>query len=232
MELPNVSVIVPVHNAEKIVGTCIESILSLDYPKEKMEVIIVDNNSTDSTKRIIEKYPVKYLFEEKVGQFHARNLACEHAKGEILAFTDGDCIVDKNWLKNLVRNFTDDQIAGVGGKIIAYKPKSVVEKYSARYVLIQEWNIKERYPYIVTANAAYRKKVLEELGFFDGSLYSGGDVDMGWRVTKAGYNYYTHQMRLFITSIEHHCISFISNFLGMGDGMSDISKHAWEESCD
>ena len=96
----------------------------------------------------------------------------------------------------------------------------------------EEWNIKERYPYIVTANAAYRKKVLEELGFFDGSLYSGGDVDMGWRVTKAGYNYYTHQMRLFITSIEHHCISFISNFLGMGDGMSDISKHAWEESCD
>ncbi|MBN2013939.1 MAG: glycosyltransferase [Candidatus Altiarchaeota archaeon] len=187
MELPTVSVIVPVHNAERIVGECIESILDLNYPKEKTEVIVVDNNSTDSTKEVIQKYPVRYLFESRKGQFYARNLAVKNAKGEILAFTDGDCEVDKNWLKNLMRNFTDDKIAGVGGKVVAYNPQTVVEKYSAKYVLIQEWNVKEKYPYIVTANAAYRRKIIEELGYFDGAQYSGGDVDMGWRVTKAGY---------------------------------------------
>jgi len=187
MDLPNVSVIVPVHNAEKIVGECIESILKLDYPKEKIEIIIVDNNSKDTTKETIQKYPVKYLFEPKKGQFHARNLAVKNASGEILAFTDGDCEVDKMWLKNLLKYFTDDKIGGVGGKVIAYNPQTVVEKYSAENILIQEWNVKEKYPYIITANAAYKRKVIEDIGYFDGGQYSGGDVDMGWRLFKAGY---------------------------------------------
>jgi len=203
---PEVSIIVPVYNGEKNIAECIESLLNLDYPREKLEIIIVDNNSKDRTKEIIEKYEVKYLFEARRGQFYARNTGIENSKGELLAFTDSDCVVDKNWLKYLVRNFTHEEIGGVGGKVVAYKPASIVEKYSAMFVLNQENNINEKMPYIITANAAYRRSVFEDVGLFDGAQFSGGDVDMGWRVVWGGYKlvyepnaivYHKHRTSLF-----------------------------------
>lgn len=206
MEFPYISVIVPVYNGEKIITECIQSLLNLDYPKEKLEIIIVDNNSNDNTKNIIKNYPVKYLFERKSGSYNARNMGIKNSNGEILAFTDSDCIADKNWIKYLIRNFNDPRTGGVGGNVIAFQPESIVEKYQSKTALIQENFVKEKPPYIVTANAAYPRDALIKIGLFDGSLYSGGDADIGWRLHWAGYEikyepnavvYHKHRSTIF-----------------------------------
>ena len=107
MSRPLVSVIVPVYNRGEAIGKCIKSLLAQEYPKKKLEIIIVDNNSNDKTKDTIKKYPVKYLLEKEKGSYAARNKGIEHAKGEIIAFTDSDCIADKQWVSCLAEGFED-----------------------------------------------------------------------------------------------------------------------------
>lgn len=81
--LPLISVIVPVYNGEMITGDCIESILSQNYPKEKIEIFNVDNNSKDNTAKIIKRYPVRYILEDKIQSSYAsRNAAIRIAKRE------------------------------------------------------------------------------------------------------------------------------------------------------
>ncbi|MCK4736316.1 MAG: glycosyltransferase [Methanophagales archaeon] len=188
-----VSIIVPVYNSAHTIEECIKSLLNLEYPKDKYEIIIVDNNSTDTTVEIVKKYPVKVLHEGKQSSYAARNLGIKNAKGEIVAFTDADCIVDEEWLKQLVKNFRDETTAGVGGEILAYHPKSIVERYSDKSGILSQKGCFEmefvglKLPFIATANAAYKKEILNEIGFFDDSFTSGGDVDLAWRITLKGY---------------------------------------------
>ena len=186
---PFVSIIVPVFNGEKTIEKCIQSLLNLHYPKDKYEIIIVDNNSTDNTRQIVEKYPVKLLLETKRGSYAARNTGIKAAKGDFLAFTDSDCIADENWLKHLIKNFDDDEVGGVGGKVVAYNPVTFVEQYIAKFSgdLDQETFVRYKKPFIITANAMYKRDVLDKVGLFDESLLSGGDMDMGWRVFEKGF---------------------------------------------
>jgi len=185
MNHPLVSVIVPVYNRGEAIGKCIKSLLAQEYPKKKLEIIIVDNNSTDNTSETIKKYPVKYLFEKEQGPSSARNKGIEHAKGEIIAFTDSDCIADKQWLRYLVEGFENKNTGGVGGRIIAHKPKTLAERYlEENNVLMQQTSIRGT---IATANAAYRQDVLEKIGNFDTNLKSGEDADVAIRVQLEGY---------------------------------------------
>jgi len=96
------SVIVPVYNKEKIMEACIGSLLGQDYPKDKYEIIIVDNNSTDGSRSIIAKYPcVKLVCEKDQRAYAARNAGIRQAKGAVIAFTDADVEVKSDWLKNM-----------------------------------------------------------------------------------------------------------------------------------
>ena len=188
-----VSIIVPVYNGALTIEECIKSLLNLEYPEDKYEIIIVDNNSTDTTVEIVKKYPVKLLHEGKQSSYAARNLGIKNAKGEIVAFTDADCIVDKMWLEQLVENFKDKTTAGVGGEILAYNPKSIVERYSVKSgsisqkIALETEIVNLKVPFILTANAAYKKEILNEIGLFDDSFISGGDMDLAWRITLKGY---------------------------------------------
>lgn len=86
-ELPFVSVIVPVYNSEDMIGECIEALLDQDYPKDRYEVIIVDNDSTDGTAEVIKRYPVKYVLEAEVHTSYAvENAGIRHARREAFGF--------------------------------------------------------------------------------------------------------------------------------------------------
>ena len=125
-----ISVIIPVYNGERTIGACVESLLAQDYPKDKYEVIIVDNNSKDKTAGIIKEYSVQYLFEGRIqSSYAARNAAIKAAKGEILAFTDADCAADKEWLKNGIAEFIDNKIGCVAGGIKGCEPVNYIEEY-------------------------------------------------------------------------------------------------------
>jgi glycosyltransferase involved in cell wall biosynthesis len=125
---PNVSVVVPVLNGEATIQPLIESLLEMQYPRAKIEIVIVDGISTDRTRNITAKYPVKLLTEKRKGPNAPRNTGIKHASGEIIAFTDSDCIVPEDWIKKTVRNFRDPRIGCVGGDV-----KGFNDNFLSRY---------------------------------------------------------------------------------------------------
>ncbi|MBU0477489.1 glycosyltransferase [bacterium] len=183
--LPFVSVIVPVYNGEKIIEGCIESLLDQDYPRDKYELIVVDNNSRDKTAQIIRRYPVRYIVEDKIRtSYAARNEGIRYAKGEILAFIDADCIAFKNWIRVGAGAFKKDNTGCVAGIIKGTKPKNYVEEYLIKEnTLSQDVTLNHNFlPYPQTANTFYRKIVFENIGYFEKKWVSGGDGDLAWRM--------------------------------------------------
>ncbi|MBL7196911.1 MAG: glycosyltransferase [Candidatus Omnitrophica bacterium] len=189
--LPKVSIIVPVYNGEKTLSLCLDSLMNLNYPKEKLEIIVVDNNSTDGTKDITKRYSVKYVFENKKGEFTARNAGTKSSSGEFIAFTDADCIVDKDWIERLIKGFDSNDIAGCGGKVLSYQPKTWAEKYvdsdnrfsQENYIMGKtSW-----LPWAGAGNVIYRRKILDEIDLFDRRFITSGDADLSWRVLLKGY---------------------------------------------
>ena len=123
-----VSIIVPTYNRIDSLIETINSIEQNDYPRKKFEIIIVDDCSTDDTKKKIKKISkaygnIKYLKTEKnSGPAAARNLGIKHSKGEYIFFTDDDCIVPKNWIKSYLKIFKNNpSVGGIGGMLM---PKS------------------------------------------------------------------------------------------------------------
>jgi glycosyltransferase involved in cell wall biosynthesis len=108
-----ISVVIPVYNEEKYIGACLDSLLKQSDPAD--EIIVVDNNSTDNTVEIVKKYPVKLLIEKTQGTTYARNRGFNEAKYEIIARTDGDTILPKNWIKRIKKCFENEKIMGVSG---------------------------------------------------------------------------------------------------------------------
>ena len=132
---PLVSIVVPVRNGGRTIGGAIESLLAADYPNK--EIIIVDGESTDNTRKIVSKYPVVLLSERRLSSFAARNTGIAKARGQIILFTDGDCIVDSKWIRNILKNYVNERVAGVGGltlpyaePYVHYTPKTFVGKYA------------------------------------------------------------------------------------------------------
>ncbi len=120
------SVIICTYNRADLLRDAVKSLLTQQYPRRDYEVIVVDNNSTDSTPSVVEElkgaYPelnLRYVFEEKQGLSAARNTGAKAAVGEILAFIDDDSEADSGWLDNLCEIYSScPDIASVGGKII------------------------------------------------------------------------------------------------------------------
>jgi len=188
-----VSVIVPVYNDPRV-EDCILSLLSQDYSKDLYEIIVVDNNSNDSTPEVIQRSNVKYLRENRKGSYFARNKGLEVASGEVAVFIDADCVADPHWLSTLLEGFKDSNVAGVGGKILKREPQTWVQTYAedlAEQQLTPQYLPFHDAPYIVTANAAYRMPILRTLQGFDARFQSGGDVDLAWRVQAAGFTIVT-----------------------------------------
>jgi len=192
-ELPFVSVVVCTYNRRGMLEECLESLFSQSYPKNKYEIIVVDS-SDDANETIGKKYeeksPVKlkYIIQKPPkGIAAARNLGIEKASGEIVCFIDDDCIADRCWIAGLVSFFSDKNVGGVGGRITPYKSNLLLEKYTNT---IEEHNQAKFFyskKYIITANAAYRKKILQIVGGFDVNLKAFEDVDISIRIQLKGF---------------------------------------------
>lgn len=184
-----VSVVVPVRNAAKTIADCVESLLALDYPGDGFEVLVVDNASTDRTPAILERYAdrVRLLHEPSRGASHARNAGVRHAHGEVIAFTDADCRVDRNWLAEIVSSLRDEGVGMAGGPILAAEPCNYVERFGEtihdQERAIGFW----KPPYVITANCAARKSTLEAIGGFDPAFPRSQDADLSFRLWGAGY---------------------------------------------
>ncbi|MBL7196918.1 MAG: glycosyltransferase [Candidatus Omnitrophica bacterium] len=186
---PKVSIIVPVYNGEKTLSLCLDSLMDLDYPKEDLEIIVVDNGSTDETAKIIKQYPVKYVFEPHKGRARARNKGIKSTQGEFIAFLDADCIAHKDWIRNLLKGCNGSLVGGCGGEIHSYNPSTFWEKYAEnRGFFHQERFIgKENLiPTLRTANVMYPKSVLENIGLFDEAFYNAEDQELSLKIALRG----------------------------------------------
>lgn len=218
---PFVSLIIPVRNAERTLAKTFEYILNVDYPRDKMEVVIGDGGSTDKTLELIKQQQKKYPFIKLVNVPNcpspgfARNKALEVVKGEFIFFTDGDCAPCKTWITDMLKIFeTDPKIGIVGGEIYTLRvdPDNLTELYCEhfRFNMVAPrygFTIKEGYfpplsdksptqiaghraYFFVTANAAYRKKALDQskARFWDEK--TGEDIEFGLQIQQHGWKLY------------------------------------------
>lgn len=217
---PFVSIVVGIRNEERYIEECILSLLDLDYPKESYEIIIVDGMSTDNTRKLVQKYPVQLLSNEKINVAAARNLGVKKAKGDFVAFTDGDCKVDKLWLQTLVKEMQQapEDVACVGGPNLIFDTDPVFARvvgYAQETLLgsggsaqCHGYQKKQYVQSIPNCNAFYKKSVIEEVGYFDEYFVLGQDGDLNFRIGKAGYKF------LFVpeAKVWHHRRGTIKTF--------------------
>jgi cellulose synthase/poly-beta-1,6-N-acetylglucosamine synthase-like glycosyltransferase len=187
---PFASIIVPAYNAQRTIGGCLEALLAQDYPADRLEILAVDNRSTDDTLEAMRRYPVRVLSEPRLqSSYAARNTGLASARGQVLLFTDADCLPDRAWARHLIAALEDDDAGGAAGRIEAAPASTLVERFQADLRVLDAVNAFTRplLPFAQTANAAYRRVVFERVGLFDPSLVSGGDLDMSWRMQRAGW---------------------------------------------
>lgn len=181
-----ISVVVPVLNEESTVGDLLRSIEKLDYPRRDMEVLIVDNGSKDRTRDIVRQNHCRLLVEPKQSSYAARNLGIINSDGEVIAFTDGDCLVSRSWLRTLLEGFDRREIGAVAGPVLPCDPATLTQKFQARWSTPAHRPDNLPTPFAVTANVAYKREVFERVGLFDERWKSGGDIDLAWRMQKNG----------------------------------------------
>ena len=186
-ELPFISVVVPVYNGRSVISLCIEALLAQDYPTDRREIIVVDNNSTDGTGDIVAGYPVTLLFERDIQtSYAARNRGLLQARGDIVAFTDADCLPRSDWLSQLVTVFLSLDIVGVAGEVKPAQTEGLIGRFFAESNPVRSRKINGLW-YVITANAAYRRHTLLELGGFRSELFTAGDIDLSIRLQLGGY---------------------------------------------
>ena len=187
-ESPSVSVIVCSYNGAKTLADCLESLGKLNYPD--YEVILVDDGSTDDTAYIASQFPnVKYIRQSNHGLSHARNTGAAAAKGEVLAYTDSDCMADVDWLYYLIGTLTSGEYAGVGGPNVSPPAQNWAQACVSAapggpsHVLLTDI-VAEHIP---GCNMAFYRWAFENVGGFDPEYRKAGDdVDFCWRLQQAG----------------------------------------------
>jgi cellulose synthase/poly-beta-1,6-N-acetylglucosamine synthase-like glycosyltransferase len=191
MVLPTVSVIIPARNEESVIARCIESLLAADYPRDKLEIIVVADGCTDRTVQIAKTYEpaIRTVLGEPRGcKAAALNAAWREAKGDIIAVYDADSVIEPQTIRQAVRHFSKPNIIGVSGTLKSLNKGSLLTRALALetcFASFLEW-----FFYKLGANAMFmgknmfiRRKILEEIGGFDeDSLLE--DVELSFRIRR------------------------------------------------
>lgn len=200
---PPVTVIVPTRDRAADLADCLEALSRLDYPRERLEVIVVDDASLDrcAVAEVAGRYATHLLVcEENHGPAYSRNRAAHEARGDFLAFVDSDCVASVSWLRELVGYFAWPQVGAVGGRTVGYYSESSLDRYEEVASSLDmgahlrlEAGGSDTF-YVPTCNLLVRRAVYAELGGLREDRRVGEDVDFCWRLRRAGhYLVYTPQ---------------------------------------
>jgi len=189
-DAPSVSVIVPVWNGEATIGATIRSLLDQTYPRDAVQIIVVDNGSSDNTKKIVADFAGVLLLEQmKPGSYAARNKGLQKATGKYVAFTDADCIADRGWLAAAIPVLESDPAIGVLAGHIEVVPGA--EGSRSAFLVERELSFKQKEAAqrstCVTANWVSRRNLVEEAGGFNEKVKSGGDWILSSRLAASGH---------------------------------------------
>jgi glycosyltransferase involved in cell wall biosynthesis len=193
----SISVIIAVKNGRRTINKCVDSILAL--PNKDIEIIVVDDGSTDETYQILKGYGslLSVIRNQKsIGPAESRNIAVSRARGRYVAFTDGDCIVDNGWLNELKKGFNGDRVASVGGVQESPEDESAfgrrVNKFLKKTLFITEYARDKSggvraVDHNASCNSMYRKDIFLNAGGFWKGFWPGEDVDLDHRLKINGY---------------------------------------------
>ncbi len=177
-----ISVVVPAYNEEKWLGSCLKALKAQTFPKSNYEIIVVDNNSTDKTAQIAQKARVKVVSEEKQGYVFALRKGCSQAKGEIIAITDADSLVPRDWLKKIYQTYLDDgRVVLVGGRV-AHQPRSFLALLVEFVYNFGGWLFK----FSPGFNLSIRKDIYQKIGGFRKEINFDTDFDLCLRAKRKG----------------------------------------------
>jgi len=179
-----VTIIIPAFNEEEFLPSCLNSISNLNYPKNDIELIVVDNGSTDSTRKIAESYGAKVLCDSSLNVSGLRNLGVSESTGEIITFVDADCIVTEEWLNNASIYFEDLNVAAWGGPPLPPENSTWVQK--TWFLVRQKGNQVQDVDWLESMNLFIRREQFITIGGFDKSLVTCEDVDFSYRISKHG----------------------------------------------
>ncbi|MDG6223242.1 MAG: glycosyltransferase [Candidatus Bathyarchaeota archaeon] len=229
-----ISVVIPVKNAEKTITRCLEAVFSQSCPP--LEVIVVDGHSSDKTVENVLKFPVKIVYEDYCTIGGARQVGLENARGDFIAFTDADCIPEKDWLENLVIHF-DGHFVGVGGSI-----KNIGEgvwKKSIAYITdtflgsgnsVQGRIFKEKkiVKSISGCNSMFKRENLIKIGGFNISLSINEETELNKRLSKMGELLYTPDA-IVVHDQDRGLKSFANRMYQFGQGRGKL--RLWNLQC-
>ncbi|MDR6707195.1 MULTISPECIES: glycosyltransferase family 2 protein [unclassified Novosphingobium] len=186
--MPTISLIIPAFNEEDYLPACLDAVMR-NVAGKAFEIIVVDNNSTDGTKQVVERYPgVTYVFEAEKGITRARQCGFKAAKGDILAYVDADTLPPAGWVEQIIEQFDKDpKLACLSG------PYSFYDVSGLRNAISNAWFVAARPLYnftgymLVGGNFAIRREALTKMGGFDATIeFYGEDVDIAKRAKKQG----------------------------------------------
>lgn len=189
---PTVSVVVPVYNDVPALRRCLAALERQDYATDKVQVLVVDNASSDDVSVAVPKDPrFRLLHEARRGSYAARNTGVQAATGEVLAFTDSDCVPRSDWLRRGVAALSaEPRPDAIGGAIEIFfphgpDPRTGPEHFEIRNEFQQRRYVEE-WSFAATANVFVTREVFDRVGPFNPELKSGGDTDWGTRLVGSG----------------------------------------------
>ena len=198
---PNVSIVVPAYNRARELERCLRSLFTLDYPAHCLEIIVIDDASTDETSSMLRRMAREaaarglemrvVCHKQRQGVGISRNTGAEAARHDLIAYLDSDCVASPGWLRELVPAFQDERVAAVGGMILAYDRKSLLGRYedmrSSLFMGIQPRQVRIEGPltYLPTANMLLRRAAWQQLSGF-APMTQGEDVDFCRRLLISG----------------------------------------------
>ncbi|HEU4657594.1 MAG TPA: glycosyltransferase [Capillimicrobium sp.] len=180
-----VTIVVPARDAAGFLPALLDGVARQDLGGLGAELLVVDNGSSDETAAVARAAGARVIREPTPGASAARNAGARAARGELVVFLDADCVPRDGWLASLVAVLDGrPDLGGAGGRIVAAPPSTLLERYAERRGdVTQDAGLADPAgPWVLTANCAYRRDVLERLGGFEPALRSGEDVDLSWRM--------------------------------------------------
>ncbi len=212
-----VSVVITVKNEEKNILGLMNSLMVQENP---FEVIVIDSESTDRTLEILNSFKTNFdmkIISKKCTRGEGRNIGVKNSNYKFILFTDGDAVLDKNWIKEMRKSFLENYDVIAGKTITIGNEKFLnlerVELYFKNYDVT--------YP---SCNLAYRKELFESLGGFDERFITAEDIDLNYRALKSGAKFHYNENAIVYNKARENLVSFIKQAFWNGYGRKQLSK--------
>ncbi|MCH8014730.1 MAG: glycosyltransferase [Candidatus Dadabacteria bacterium] len=190
-----ISVIIPVYNDSRNLSNCLEALGKQTLSKSMYEIVVVDNGSSQDISEVVRAYPgINFCHEYIEGSYSARNKGILNSRGDIIAFTDSDCIPKDTWLeKGLSAVVSKDSLGFIGGRVNYFARDENNMTSAELWEILNQYDQEECINIMnfgLTANLFTRRFVMDDVGLFNSDLKSAGDYEWGNRVYEKGLNIY------------------------------------------